>query len=131
MIFLRDIGDIDVGTEVAVARRRRFSNDHIIVFAKVTKINRWGHIALDNNMVFDKNGDERVDDKFSNGAYLMSVQRGREIEAAALARHRRIANVKKIEAVLAGLRNGYGDVVSMSLEQKNELVALVAALDAH
>lgn len=117
--------NLNVGDDVAYARWRdgRAVGGGI---SKVVKINRWGHITLENGKVFTKNGCERTDGYY--GSSLLSVEQYREWQARDAAQKVRNNAAHAIATMLTGYRNGYGNVCAISDEEKAKLKELVDRL---
>lgn len=95
-------------------------------FSRVTKINRWGHITLENGKVFNKDGYERGRE---HGALrIMDADRLRA-ELAANARQReRNETLRQLRALLDSHVNGFGNICEVSSEARLRMIDLVSEL---
>jgi hypothetical protein len=116
--------EVAVGDEVAFGRL----SQNRVRFARVAKINRWGHIILDNGLNFDKHGNQR-DTVFTTSAhYLIEIGKAR-----AFVEHRQIQNERNAAArniihTLEQRKNGYGDFCEIDDATRQRLLDLVAKL---
>lgn len=94
--------------------------------SKVKKINRYGHLILENGKIFDKTGDERA--KF-NPCHLTTTASLEQSKSDEEARRSRNEAVRKIEEILRGCRNGCGDSM-IRVKTKADLLAAVEAIVA-
>ena len=117
---------VKVGDEVGYGRYHSWGTLLNHGFSKVTKINRWGHIILENGKVFDKQGQER--NCQYGGAHIMDADRLRErLDEIKQARERANA-ANEIKKILDGQRTGGGEFVAISNEVREQMIALVNKL---
>ena len=120
--------EIKVGAEVGIFRSgwRSWSTGNI---AKVAKINRYGHIILDNGLVFDKHGQERAVKKaFSGKRVLVNPNLVRE-EIERLKRRSQINEaVGEIQTIIRNTYNSYRGEYTFTEEQKQKMVQLINSL---
>ena len=112
--------DIRVGDPIAYGRYH-YSTLIEHGFSTVAKINKHGHIHLDNGRVFDKFGDER--NMRYSGCHLMPVaqcQKAIDDKNARDARWNKIDMIRKMASVLH--ESGVDD------ETKNQLIELINTL---
>ena len=112
--------DIKVGDPVAYGRYH-YSTLLEYGFSTVAKINKHGHIHLDNGRVFDKFGDERNKRHF--GCHLMPVaqcQQAIDDKNARVARYNKIDRIRKMVSAL--------HVSGVDDETKNQLIELINSL---
>lgn len=114
---------LNVGDEVGFGRNARFSMINI-GFARVTKINGYGHITLDNGKVFDKYGRERGT---NYGVNLIDAAALRQQVAWKEEQRVTTNKVKELQQKVADLFACNGRAC-VSADDKAALLALVNAL---
>ena len=120
-----------VGQEVAIVRNSGgFYGFTTASYAKVEKINGFGHIILDNGKKFDKYGYEYKGTKY-HCCYLADAEKTRAQIAEQNAKRDLNNNVRNIvdefNKVISNNKNGMGQYF-ISAETKAELVALINQL---
>ena len=96
-----------VGDEVGYGRHHQWGTLLQHGFSRVAKINRHGHIILENGREFDKHGQER---KVEHGALrLIEAPKLREILQRREEQRARNKAAQDLIALVNGQRNGYGD----------------------
>jgi len=92
-------------------------------FSRVTKINHYGHVHLENGRQFDRYGDERK--QTYGGVHLIAADRLRH-ELQALDRLRaRNAAACELKALLDAQRNSRGDMCAVNNEVREKMIELV------
>lgn len=117
--------DLKVGDEIAYAR---WNNGVMITggVSRVAKVNRWGHITLENGTVYNKNGTERCDGYY--GKSLISVDRYNQFREQETIRRARSKAAQDIINAITEKRNGYGHIGTFSDEDKAQLKILIDML---
>lgn len=120
-----------VGQEVAIVRNSSgFYGFTSATYAKVAKINGFGHIILDNGKKFDKFGYEYKGTKY-HCCYLADADQTRAQIAEQNAKRDLNNNVRKVvddfNKIINNNKNGMGQYF-ISAETKAELVALINQL---
>lgn len=116
---------LKAGDEVGVHGHYEHQDD----IRTVVKVNGHGHIALDDGHVYDKRGHVRG----TGRTWLCDPQRIRDRRAEKVAARDRSGRAQeltaKLEELIRGKRNGYGELcVGFTAEEKAELVRLVENL---
>jgi len=93
-------------------------------FSKVAKINRHGHIILENGREFDKHGHER---KYG-GLGLFTAERLRAELRSIEEKRARARAANKLKALIDGQRNGRGEYCMVSDEVRAQMIELVNQL---
>ncbi len=99
-------------------------------FAKVTKKNGHGHITLDNDLVFDKHGEER-NVVFGPKVLFLESELRERLTAADAQRdldRRMHALLTLTEEKIRGRRNGFGNYAPLTAEDKAALIAAIEAV---
>lgn len=118
---MNNISKLTVGAEVGYGRWH-WGTALNSGFARVSKINGFGHITLDNGMVFDKYGKER--DVKCGGCQLVDADALHEMnDRAAMRRERKnkIDQLHKLMEQLAAGENGS--------ELKNQMIQLIEGIE--
>lgn len=134
-----EVKQLKVGDRVGAVRYgRNYIAEHF--FGQVVKINKHGHVHVQPNawkgheapVVFDKRGDERTATKYSSAFRLLACE---DLEQRiAKQNEQRERNSKwnaferKVSELMQGHRNGYGDVSTLSLEEKEALLSMLVSL---
>ena len=125
-----NIADLKPGDRVGVSGRRDYQDGHSTVATK----DRYGRITLEDGRLFNKRGDEvpAAGHTYCADARLVPVwiiDQRLARKAEQKARNKRMAGLKdRLDALLAGKKNGYGDYCSdLTAEEKAELIALIQA----
>ena len=95
-------------------------------FSKVAKINRHGHIILENGREFDKHGHERK--REYGGLILFTAERLRAELHSIEEKRARARAANELKALIDGQRNGYGDHCKISDEVRAKMIELVHQL---
>jgi hypothetical protein len=120
------LNEIKVGDEVGYHRTRSYGSILGHGFGLVAKINRHGHIILDNGIQFDRYGDER-NVKYA-GRRLISADHLREILAVREQQKARNEAANELKSILEGQRNGYGDTCKVDENLRAKMIALINQL---
>ncbi len=122
--------DLKPGDRVGVSGRRAYQDGHGTVESK----DRYGRITLEGGRMFNKHCDEVAApghtycaDARLVPAWVIDERLARK--AAQQARNKRMGDLKdRLDTILAGKKNGYGDYCSdLTAEEKAELIALIQA----
>lgn len=109
-----------VGQEIGYARFHHFNNTILSGgISKIKKINRWGHVELDNGMVFDKRNQQR---NTLYGHCLISVDRYRVYRAEELDRRNRNSALMEARMLLNTFRVDYASLDAGSKAQLKQLI---------
>jgi hypothetical protein len=117
---------VKVGDEVGFGRYHTWGTLLQHGFSKVIKINRWGHIILENGKVFNKDGQERGD--HYGALHIMEAQRLREVLEGIQQRRDRNAVAHQLQDLLEAQRNGHGDNCKVNDETRARMIELVNKL---
>jgi hypothetical protein len=125
-----NIADLKPGDRVGVSGRRDYQDGYGTLATK----DRYGRITLEDGRLFNKRGDEILApcqtycaEARLVPAWIIDARLARKAEQKA--RNKRMASLKdRLDAILAGKKNGYGDYCSdLTAEEKAELITLIQA----
>jgi hypothetical protein len=114
---------VKVGDEVGFGRYGRYTY-HSTGFARVAKVNGFGHITLETGKVFDKHGRER---STNSGLELIEAGVLRQRIARETAEREQRARFNALEQKIQSMHT-YSGTDHITPEAKAELLALVEAL---
>jgi hypothetical protein len=117
---------VNVGDEVGYGRYHQWGTLLQHGFSKVEKINRWGHVILENGKVFNKDGYERG--REYGALHIMTAAHLREVLESIKQRRERNAVANELKALIDGQRNGHGDICEVSDETRARMIELVNRL---
>lgn len=116
--------ELTVGDEVGYGRL----SQNRVRFARVAKINRWGHIILDNGLKFDKHGNQRDTLSTASANYLIELGKARAFVDQQKIQSERNTTARTIIHTLEQLKNGYGDFCEIDDATRARLLELVTKL---
>ena len=117
--------EVKVGDEVGYGRRH-WGTLLGHGFSRVAKVNRHGHIHLENGREFDRYGRER---KVAHGGlHLLDADILREELQRIEAGRARARAANELRTLLDGQRNGYGDICKVDDTTKARMIELVNQL---
>lgn len=106
-----------VGAEVAYGRFH-WGTPINYGFSRVANVNRYGHVKLENGMVFDKFGYERCD--YSSRRYLMQPEVLRNVLDTEKKKQERTEKINRIQNLANMLH--YNDNLAETKQQMIELI---------
>lgn len=115
-----------VGDEVGYGRHHQWGTLLQHGFSRVAKINRHGHIILENGREFDKYGHERK--REYGGLRLFTAERLRAELREIEEKRARARAASELKALIDGQRNGRGEQCMASDEVRARMIELVNRL---